>query len=114
MDMNASGVTFDGETEILSLQLGPAPFETELGVINTDYEKIYARKFTFAPYGGFDAWDIFRDQRTNEDGYTFNGSKGRAGTTTGVFREYPLTNGDDGITSDYYAYLEAIRTFNNP
>ncbi len=114
MDMNATGVTFDGETELLDLQVGPAPFETELGVIGTDYEKIYARKFTFAPYGGFDAWDIFRDKRTNNDGYTFNGTKGRSGVSMGVFREYPLTNGDDGITSDYYAYLEAIRTFNNP
>ena len=34
-------------------------------------------KFTFAPYGGFDGWDIYRTRRTNRDSYTINGSKGQ-------------------------------------
>jgi len=106
-----SGTTFTPTFEFVT---GILEFKSELGVMNTDYEKNYSRKFTFAPYGGFDGWDIFRDRRTNEDTYRINGTRGSLGLTNGNFSNYPLTNGDNGITSDYYAYLEAIRTFANP
>jgi phage tail sheath protein FI len=93
-----------------------AEFRTEAGVQGTDYEKVFARKFTFAPYGGFDGWDVYRTRRTNLNKYTINGTGGIAGGPNGtnVFANRALTNGDNGLTSDYYAYLEAIRTFDNP
>jgi hypothetical protein len=114
LDIEASGVTIDGITEPLSFATGNAEFKTDLGIDGTDYEKIYARKFTFAPYGGFDGWDIYRTRRTNTDNFLINGSKGILGLTAGNFSSYALSNGDAGITSDYYAYLEGIWTFRNP
>ena len=56
----------------------------------------------------------YRTRRTNLDNYTINGSKGKDGLLSGAFNNIALTNGDMGINSDYYAYLEAIWTFNNP
>tara|TARA_R110000772_G_scaffold17946_3_gene49866 strand:+ start:25808 stop:28657 length:2850 start_codon:yes stop_codon:yes gene_type:complete len=109
--INTSGDTF---TPTVEFEVGNAEFRTEAGVASTDYEKVYARKFTFAPTGGFDGWDIYRTRRTNRDKYTNNGTAGQAGLLNGVFSNKALTNGDLGIDSDYYAYLEAIWTFNNP
>ena len=67
------------------------------------------RKFTFAVCGGFDGWDIYRDEHTFEDNaiygkttYTDNND-----TNGGVFN-------DDTGNSDYYAYLAGIETFANP
>ena len=127
MDIDASGVTIDnvvlplgsGGTynPIFLFDTGNAEFRTDNGLIGTDYEKIFARKFTFAPFGGFDGWDIYRTRRSNEDAYIINGTKGIAGLSNGVdgaFKNRPLSNGDRGINSDYYAYLEAIWTFQNP
>lgn len=125
MDVDATGATIDnvrivinssGDTysPVYQFDTGNAEFRSESGVEGTDYEKIYARKFTFAPYGGFDGWDIYRTRRTNTDRYTINGSRGSLGLTTEVFSNRALTNGDTGINSDYYAYLEGIWTFNNP
>jgi phage tail sheath protein FI len=54
-----------------------------------------SRKFTVVPFGGFDGWDEHRNQRTNTELY-------REG---GVF---------DFQDSDYYAYLQGIKTFDNP
>jgi hypothetical protein len=125
MDKDANGATIDN-TEIVinatggtyspnfEFAVGNAEFRDEAGVEGTDYEKIYARKFTFAPYGGFDGWDAYRTRRTNTDRYTINGSRGQAGLISGAFENRALSNGDPGINSDYYAYLEAIWTFNNP
>ena len=66
-------------------------------------------KFTFAFYGGFDGWDIYRNQRTNSDGYIYGKNTYISGKTIngGVF------NKDYG-NSDYYAYLEGIQTYSNP
>ena len=92
-------------------------FRTEADLIGTDYEKIFSRKFTFAPYGGFDGWDIYRTRRSNLDTFIVNGKAGIAGrgdNVTGAFKYKTLSNGDIGINSDYYAYLEAIKTFENP
>jgi phage tail sheath protein FI len=125
MDVNASGVTIDGVvivinnsggtySPIFKFDTGNAAFESEAGVIGTDYEKLYARKFTLAPFGGFDGWDIYNTRRTNTDKYIINGVYGAAGLTSGAFSNRVLTTGDLGINSDYYAYLEAIYTFNNP
>ena len=76
--------------------------------------KINTRKFTFAPFGGWDGWDEYRQQRTNTDSYRINGSKGSAGLTVGTFSQITDSAGDLGITSDYYSYLNGIYTFNNP
>jgi hypothetical protein len=125
MDVDATGATIDnveivinnnGDTysPVYEFDTGNAEFRSDSGVVGTDYEKVYARKFTFAPYGGFDGWDVHRTRRTNRDKYIINGSAGQDGLNTEVFAQRALTNGDTGINSDYYAYLEAIWTFRNP
>ena len=131
MDVNASGVTIDDVKEYINgfsgatynpkfiFDTGDAPFQSEAGVQGTAYEKLYARKFTFVPYGGFDGWDIYRTRRTNLDSYQINGTNGLKGrpvskSGSGAFKNMALSNGDLGITSDYYAYLEGIWTFRNP
>ncbi len=124
LDINASGVTIDnvvlpsgtGTTysPTYVFDTGSATFETEAGLVGGPYEKLYARKFTFAPFGGFDGWDIYRTSRTNQDTYLINKNYGVAGRLAGDFSYRTLTNGDLGINSDYYAYLEAIWTFKNP
>jgi len=125
MDIAATGATIDNVEIVIDasgntyspvylFDTGNAQFRTEDGVEGTDYEKVFARKFTFAPYGGYDGWDIYRTRRTNTDPYTINGTRGAKGLTSKAFANRALTNGDNGITSDYYAYLEAIWTFQNP
>lgn len=130
MDIAATGATIDNVEIVIDasgntyspvylFDTGNAQFRTEDGVEGTDYEKVFARKFTFAPYGGYDGWDIYRTRRTNTDPYTINGTRGvkggpASGGGSGAFASRALTNGDNGITSDYYAYLEAIWTFQNP
>ena len=115
MDSGATQTTIDGiGIPSYTFEVGNAEFRTDAGISGTDYEAINARKFTFAPYGGFDGWDIFRTKRTNQDTYAINGTKGGLGLTNGVFSNKALTTGENGITSDYYAYFEAMRTFANP
>jgi len=112
MDVDATGATINNVA--YTFFTGADEFRTESGVIGTDYEKLYSRKFTFAPYGGFDGWDIYRTRRSNLDSFIINGVNGVKGTTSGAFVNRTLSNGDLGINSDYYAYLEAIWTFKNP
>lgn len=126
MDINASAATIDGVTFYISGSSGPtysplfefetgdAVFTTESSLASGPYEKVFARKFTSAPYGGFDGWDIYRTRRSNLDSFIINGTKGQAGLLSGVFSDKTLSNGDLGINSDYYAYLEGIWTFKNP
>jgi hypothetical protein len=109
--VNSSGDTYN---PLFLFDTGDAEFRTEAGVANGPYEKLYSRKFTFAPSGGFDGWDIYRTRRTNLDSFIINGTNGQKGLTTGAFSSRVLSNGDLGINSDYYAYLEAIWTFRNP
>ena len=128
MDIDATGATIDGVTvyydsihntgatynPIFLFDTGNWQFRTDAGLLNGPYEKVFARKFTFAPYGGFDGWDIYRTRRTNGDRYIINGTYGQAGLNSDTFKNRTLSNGDLGINSDYYAYLEAIWTFRNP
>ena len=67
------------------------------------------RKFTMPVFGGFDGWDIYRNTRTNGDGYIFGKSTYVSGHTGngGVFSS---TVGN----SDYYAFLQGIETYANP
>lgn len=126
MDVNATGATIDnvfivinnsGDTysPIFLFETGAAEFNsTSVADTTNPYNKIYSRKFTFAPYGGFDGWDIYRTRRSNLDSFLINGVNGVKGLTSEAFVNRTLSNGDLGINSDYYAYLEAIWTFKNP
>lgn len=89
-------------------------------------------KFTAYFYGGFDGWDIFRDNRTNTDSYQYNrflklpnGANQVSEDNSKQFKIFtasdletslgiPNINENKGITSDYYAFLSAIRSFSNP
>ena len=125
MDIDATAVTIDNVFVVINatggtyspvflFDTGDAEFRTEAGLAGGPYEKVFARKFTMAPYGGFDGWDVYRTRRSNGDRFTINGLYGAAGLTSGAFQNRTLTNGDLGINSDYYAYLEGIWTFRNP
>ena len=76
---------------------------------NNKLTNINYRKFTFAVFGGFDGWDIYRNVRTNTDQYIFNTHTYISGNTNngGIFNS---TVGN----SDYYAYLKGIVTYANP
>ena len=125
MDVHASAVTIDNVTVVINnsgatyspvflFDTGDWSFLTDAGLNGGPYEKIYARKFTFVPFGGFDGWDIYNTRRSNTDKFLINGVYGAAGLTSGAFSNRTLSSGDLGINSDYYAYLEAIWTFKNP
>lgn len=113
MDVDASGATLDGYTFVY----GDSNIQTDaqLALSGNSYEKIYSRKFTMAPYGGFDGWDIYRNSaRTNTDTYKIGGTKSTLALSSTAIEQKVASNGDLGTTSDYYAYFEAINTFNNP
>jgi len=126
MDVNATGATIDnvfvvvntsGDTynPIFLFDTGDAAFNsTAVAQTTNPYNKLFARKFTFAPYGGFDGWDIYRTRRSNLDSFIINNSNGVKGLDSGAFTNRTLSNGDLGTNSDYYAYLEGIWTFRNP
>jgi len=87
------------------------PYDLE-GQSNTDTNKltnINYRKFAFAVYGGRDGWDIYRTTRTNTDAYIFGKTIYKSGHTVngGVFSS-------NVGNSDYYAYLQGIKTYENP
>jgi hypothetical protein len=126
MDVHATGATIDNVfipintsggtySPIFLFDTGDASFNATAVMDSTNpYNKIYARKFTLAPYGGYDGWDVYRTRRSNTDDYLVNGKLGVKGLQSGAFTYKTLKNGDLGINSDYYAYLEAIWTFQNP
>ena len=116
LDVNATSATIDAgkDTYVPTLQVGVSAFTTDSGLSGGPYDKLAARKFTFAPFGGYDGWDEYRTQRTNGDSYTKTGSKGSLGFASDLFSSYVTSEGDDGITSDYYAFLDGIYTYNNP
>jgi len=84
------------------------------------------RKFTAYFAGGFDGWDIFRANRTNTSRYQFNNYKlnynseltnnfttfgdGELNSNYGI-PDVPVTT---GMTSDFYAFWSAARTFADP
>ena len=116
MDENALGAEISaGDASYFpTLQVGDAPFTTNASLTGGPYEKLAARKFTYAPFGGYDGWDEYRTQRTNGDSYTKTGTNGSAGLLAGTFSTFVTSEGDEGITSDYYAFLDGLYTFNNP
>ena len=104
-----SGATVAGEFIV-----GCCPFTDALAIQDTVYESVNARKFTLVPYLGFDGWNCHRESgttpRTNTDRYRIGKAGFTAGLTSSEFSQLSNTIG----TSDYYAYLEAIQTFQNP
>ena len=121
-------ITIDGKTYDFSTvsykKIGNEtmiPRLTNIAAINkTIYKDINARKFTVCFYGGFDGWDINREERTNGDAY--KATKLNVDVENGPFRK--VDENDDlnnylnlpttAITSDYYAYLAGYRVFANP
>ena len=84
---------------------------------NTIYADKRMRKFTCYPYGGFDGWDIYRDQRTNTDEFQASKYKGVVGAGKTFSTEFDAaSHGLSGrvINSDYYAYLAGYKQFENP
>ena len=84
------------------------------------YEYVNLRKFTFCLYGGFDGWDIYRTSRTNTDAYKMSTYKGSYDKSTGDGTNFSrladpaaLNLDEQGLTTDYYAYLSGIRSFAN-
>lgn len=116
LDVNATDGTIQAglDTYVPTLQVGVSAFTTDSSLAGGPYDKLVARKFTFTPFGGYDGWDEYRTQRTNGDNYTRTGSKGSLGLTSEVFSDYTTSESDIGITSDYYAFLNGIYTYNNP
>ena len=106
-----SGYHMDVDAGIAgNFEVGCCEFRTDAGIEGTNYESIFARKFTLVPYLGFDGWNSYRETRTNTDRYKI----GKAGFTAGLAAgEFTLLSATLG-TSDYYAYLDAIYTFANP
>ncbi len=94
--------------------VGCCPFTDALSIVDTVYESVNARKFSLVPYLGFDGWNCHRESsstpRTNTDRYRVGKAGFTAGLTSTEFTQIGSTLG----TSDYYAYLEAIETFQNP
>jgi hypothetical protein len=126
MDSGATVVTITtGPTSgTPAFDCGDASFQSDPTNPTNPYYTIQARKFSFLLQGGFDGWDIYRENRTNDDRYVIGGSlwqKGACQTT-----RYPLATGwgafktttQEGFAefsnTDYYAYYLGIATFQNP
>ena len=129
--IEASAITVDGEhgyefdsvstnarTNLLS---EPPIIDTEANMYGSIYEYVNLRKFTVFFYGGFDGWDVYRDQRTNTNDYKYSQYRGYINTNSGEGYAFNRIKNPDliglnqnGITSDWYAYLAGIRQFANP
>ena len=112
--MDISGSTIVNTNGDFVFECGADTFVDPAVIIsNTShrYHDIRTRKFTALFSGGFDGWDVYREQRTNTDGYKIGRQLfQQAGFDTFASPEF------DGIfgTSDYYATLYGIKTFENP
>ena len=117
------GYTFEAvSTQNRTTDLPETPvIGKESDMYGSIYEYVDLRKFTVYFYGGFDGWDIYRDERTNTDGFKKSNYKGLYDDFSG--KGYAFDRIEDpellglnqqGITSDWYAYLAAIRKFANP
>lgn len=115
LDVNASSVTIE-EIGTTLFETGVHEFKNESDLAGTSYEQLIARKFTLVPFGGFDGWDIHRKTRTNTDLYSVTGALGQKGLVSGAFDIYSsenINNGQTVINSDFYAYLEGIKSLSN-
>lgn len=118
-----SGYTFDAvsnnnRTTILD---GSPIIGTEAEMNGSIFENVDLRKFTVYFYGGFDGWDVYRDERSNGDDFKLTKYKGEYNPNSGEGYSFNKINNPEnlglnqnGITSDFYAYLSAYRQFANP
>lgn len=93
----------------------------EIDMVGSIYENVDLRKFTVYFYGGFDGWDVYRDERSNGDDFkqskyrgAYNEASGEGYSFEKILDPSALGLDEAGITSDYYAYLAGIRQFANP
>ena len=131
VNQEESGLTVDGEygyyfdsvstNSRTSLLSEPPIIDKEENMYGSIYEYVNLRKFTVFFYGGFDGWDVYRDQRTNTDNFKMSQYGGYINTNSGEGYSFNRIKNPDliglnqnGITSDWYAYLAAIRQFANP
>jgi hypothetical protein len=131
LDNETTNVTVDGESgykfDVVSTNSrtstlsNPPVIDTEDNMYGSIFENVNLRKFTVYFYGGFDGWDVYRDQRTNTDGYKLSQYKGYVNQGSGEGYSFNRIKDSDalklnqnGITSDWYAYLSGIRQFSNP
>jgi hypothetical protein len=126
-----TGYTVDGEsgyvfscvsTNSRTSMLPETPvIGTEEEMYGSIFQYVNLRKFTVYFYGGFDGWDDYRDERTIGDEYKMSQYKGYVNQGSGegyAFNRIKdpelLQLNQNGITSDWYAYLSGIRQFSNP
>ena len=112
-----SGTTLNGQPVF---DCGAGQFNHEPTLTTETYKKLRSRKFTVAPHGGFDGWDIYRKTRSNTDDYRMglsgflagacNSSEFNTATGQGTFKKLSSSEAN----TDYFAYLRAIETFSNP
>lgn len=118
-----SGYTFDAvsiNNRTITLTESPI-IGTEVEMSGSIYENVDLRKFTLYFYGGFDGWDVYRDYRSNTDDFKLSKYRGNYNDVNGeglsfnkILNTEALQLNQAGITSDWYAYLAAIRQFANP
>jgi hypothetical protein len=127
MDSGATIVTIPADyvtSGQSSFEVGVGKFRGEPQDESNPYYKLNTRKFTLAPSGGFDGWDIYREYRTNGDRYQLGATGYRKGAAPSI--NYPNSTGwgafkqitgPDQLTwgnTDYYSYLWGQHTFHNP
>ena len=111
-------VSVNARTQILD---GAPIIGREVDMYGSIYQYVNLRKFTVFFYGGFDGWDVYRDQRSNTDNFKMTQYKGFINQNSGegysfnkIHDPEALGLNQNGITSDWYAYLAGIRQFANP
>ena len=118
-----SGYTFDAVSQNNRTNTLPDTpiIGTEESMQNSIYSYVNLRKFTVYFYGGFDGWDEFRTSRTNTDDFkaskylgTYDNNSGEGFSFNRIEDPEVIGLNQNGITSDWYAYLAGIRQFANP
>lgn len=123
MESAAAGITdyTNGEFGCLFTTLD----STNEAIVNNDKA---LKKFTAYFAGGFDGWDIWRDGRTNTNDFSYNKFLANFPNVEDSVEPFTTCDGDKfeyyfgtpnipaakGMTSDYYAWWSAIRTFADP
>ena len=130
-DVEKPSITVDGEpgytfvsvgiNNRTSVYNGIPVIGSEEEMVETIYENVNMRKFTVYFYGGFDGWDLYRKERSNTDDFKLSNYRGNYDKASGKGFAFDRINNPEslglnqnGLTSDWYAYLAGIRQFSNP
>lgn len=109
-----NGFHLDANADTSKFSVGESGFTDVQDILSNPqhpYNDVGTRKFTVLFAGGFDGWDMFRKSRTNTDEYQIgNFGFDNGGFDTFIHEQFKTLFG----TSDFYAYLEGIKTFQNP